>query len=236
MLILIIILLCLCSKSNSLNNNRWTSFASRKCFDLKGAKFESDKIISISAMKPLGLSLAENEENGSLGVYIEDIKEGSVKQTGLVKKGLYLLKINDEDVRYSTFDNIMDLLVDFPVERPLTLSFIDPKFVMKGPALVSVITPEKRRIEINALKGQNLRTILLSSGVEVYDAKGKFSNCGGGGNCGTCVVRVSANDFWEQRPKFESLRLKKHSEDARLSCNTIIEGDCTVTIRPEKIN
>ena len=61
-----------------------------------------------------------------------------------------------------------------------------------------------------------------------------IGNCGGGGTCGTCVVQVQDNEFWEQRPDFEAKKLKKYDEKCRLSCNTIIEGDCKVIIQPMK--
>lgn len=38
-----------------------------------------------------------------------------------------------------------------------------------------------------------------------------------------------------ERPQFEALRLKKYSGKARLACNTIVEGDCKVQLKPKKI-
>lgn len=48
------------------------------------------------------------------------------------------------------------------------------------------------------------------------------------------MVQVQDNEFWEQRPDFEAKKLKKYDEKCRLSCNTIIEGDCKVIIQPMK--
>ena len=36
------------------------------------------------------------------------------------------------------------------------------------------------------------------------------------------------NPDWERRPDFEDKKLKKYDQTARLSCNTVVEGDCTV--------
>jgi ferredoxin len=35
-----------------------------------------------------------------------------------------------------------------------------------------------------------MRKVLLDAKVDLYDMKGKATNCGGAGQCGTCVVRL----------------------------------------------
>lgn len=55
---------------------------------------------------------------------------------------------------------------------------------MKGPAMLTVTTIEGKTVQVPALKGQILRTVLQDSGIEVYKGKGKVGNCGGGGSCG----------------------------------------------------
>lgn len=133
------------------------------------------------------------------------------------------------------FDDIMDTIVGKPEGQPITMSFIDFKNVYKGPATaVSVRMPDGKSIKISCLKGQQLREVLQGSGIEVYSGKSKLTNCGGGGVCGTCAVGVIAED-WEERPQFEALRLKKFDANCRLSCNTMIEGDCEVIMSPQKI-
>jgi ferredoxin len=62
-----------------------------------------------------------------------------------------------------------------------------------------------------------------------------MTNCGGGGSCGTCVVNVSNNPDWEVRAEWEGKRLKKYGKESRLSCQTVIEGDCSIEIKPNKI-
>ena len=124
------------------------------------------------------------------------------------------------------------------------LIFVDPNSVFKGPAILNVKLPVSfdastgeeivKTTQIKCLKGQNLRSVLLDSKIDVYDMKSKLTNCGGGGQCATCVVRldIPEND-WSPVPKFETLRLKKYDSDCRLSCNVIIEGDCSVEVRPK---
>lgn len=202
---------------------------------LQAQKFDPDTFIKISAQKPLGLSLVEVEENKSRGVLVDEVKDGSVKTIGTVSKGLYLIEVNGKDVRYLDFDSIMDTIIDAPADKPVDMVFVSPNDVMKGPAQLSVLTMDGKPVKINALKGQILRNVLQDAGVEVYKGKAKITNCGGAGNCGTCVVSVQDNEFWEKRPSFEAQRLKKYDKTARLSCNTIIEGDCTVIVGPGKI-
>jgi len=205
-------------------------------FRLYAKKFDPSDIITISVMKPLGLSLEEFEENSNSGVYVAEVKDGSAKLTGKITRGLYLLTVNDKDVRYSDFDTVIDTILDAPEDQPVELSFIEPNKVAKGRASISVITSDGSVVSnIVALKGQMLRTVLLENNIKLYDGKATFTNCGGAGTCGTCAVDISNNEFWYERPQFEALRLKKYPPSARLACNTIIEGDCTVVIKPPKI-
>ena len=90
-------------------------------------------------------------------------------------------------------------------------------------------------MSIKCLKGQTLRTVLLQSNIDVYDLKGKVSNCGGGGLCATCVVRLQVpEDDWALKPDFEVKKLKNFDESCRLSCNVLVEGDAQVEVKPEK--
>lgn len=78
-----------------------------------------------------------------------------------------------------------------------------------------------------------MRKVLLDAGVDLYDMRGKATNCGGAGQCGTCVVRMKIpGEDWTPMPSFERKKLKKYEADCRLSCMVIIEGDCFVEVRP----
>jgi ferredoxin len=215
---------------NSQNSNLRLSTYHR----LQAKKFDPEDVITISAKKPLGLSLEEFEENSKSGVYIAELNEGSAKSSGKLRKGLYLLKVNERDVRYEDFDTVIDAIVSAADNEPLQLSFIEPSKVSKGPANLKVINGDNA-ILVKALKGQKMRTVLADCGIQIYDGNAVFTNCGGAGTCGTCAVEVRDNDYWYERPDFEAKRLKKYSSAARLACNTIIEGDCTIVIKPAKI-
>lgn len=143
------------------------------------------------------------------------------------------MQVNGVDVKRKGFDAVLDLLIKAPENKPLNLVFMSPSNIFKGEAIISVSSPSGNKV-IKSLKGLNLRRVLLDNKFPVYDMKGSMVNCGGSGSCGTCAVNVKDNKDWESRPDFESARLKKYDTSARLSCNTIIEGDCTVELQPPK--
>jgi len=201
--------------------------------NLHALKYDPDTFIYVSLLKPFGLTLEEIVPGEKFGVYVASCADGGrAKLSGKIYPGLMLLKVNTIDLRYQDFDSVMDVLIDLPTDQPAEMVFVDRKAVERGPAVLSVRQENGKDITINCLKGQILRDVLLSSGMDVYDMKGKLTNCGGGGSCGTCAVEVIAQD-WMPRADFEALRLKKYNENARLSCNTVIEGDATVILRPK---
>ena len=125
--------------------------------------------------------------------------------SGVLKKGLYLLSVNGKDVRYLDFDSVINSIVDAPADTPIELSFIEPNKVLKGPAVIKVQLSDDstaadapKKMAITALKGQNLRTVLLDNGLakSLYEGKSVFTNCGGAGTCGTCAVEVMDNEYW----------------------------------------
>ncbi|KAK4532948.1 hypothetical protein CCYA_CCYA14G3805 [Cyanidiococcus yangmingshanensis] len=125
-----------------------------------------------------------------------------------------------------------------PVGRPrpeLFLSWAPPGSVPK----VKITVFEKGKNEPRTLEapaGSNLRKVLLENKVDVYTLRGKLTNCGGGGQCGTCVVdilegQVNTNPRgWRETKIFEN---KKAPETWRLSCCTKIEGPITLRTKPE---
>lgn len=152
----------------------------------------------------------------------------------MVTKGLFLLEVNGNDVKYADFEAVFALLKSAPDDKPIDLTFIDLRAIQKGPAVLTLNIAEGKTMQIQTLKGAKLRDVILSANVELYPGSARLTNCGGGGSCGTCAVTVTDNADWEPRPVFEAQRLKKYDPTARLSCNTIIEGDCTVTLLPKK--
>jgi ferredoxin len=199
-------------------------------------KFDPEDFVRVSLMKPLGVQLEEVKEGGSLGVTIQAVNEGSAKTSGKVKKGLYLISANGIDLKFQNFDTILDTLGDSPEGQPIELVFIDPTDVYNGPATVTVKKTDGTSVEIRATKGANLRKVLLDQKIEVYSGNAKFTNCGGSASCGTCAVLVNDANDWDTRADLETKKLKKFPLTSRLSCNTFIEGDCTVVMGPSKLD
>lgn len=183
----------------------------------------------------MGMSLEEVEENKSKGVVVTSVSDGNAKATGRIVKGLFLVEANGIDVKYKTFDEIMDIFQATEEGKKVELVFVQPNDVFKGPAILNVKDSSGKNIQIKCLKGQNLRKVLLDSRIDVYGPRAGLTNCGGGGSCATCVVAVDNNADWDEKPEFERKKLKKYAENARLSCNTFIEGDCDIVIQPPKI-
>jgi ferredoxin len=186
-------------------------------------------------MKPLGVQLEEVKEGGSLGVTIQSVGEGSAKTSGKVKKGLYLISANGIDLKFQNFDTILDTLGGSPEGQPIELVFIDPTDVYNGQAILTVQKTDGTSVQIKTTKGANLRKTLLDNKIELYGGSAKFTNCGGNAQCGTCAVLVNDADDWDPRQDVENKKLKKFPSSSRLSCNTFVEGDCSVVMGPKAI-
>lgn len=200
-------------------------------------KYEPDKKVTVSVSRPLGVVFEEVEENSQRGVYVYEVSEGNIKATGTIHQGMMLLSVNDQDVRRCHFDQVMDLIKAVSEDTDLVLTFMDSNDIFRGKAILNVKLPDGGGVRtIECLKGQMLRDVLTQAQLDVYDLRGKMTNCGGGGVCGTCVVNVETaeDDDWEPRSTLEKARLKRYSENARLSCCMPVEGDATVSLRPPK--
>jgi ferredoxin len=58
-------------------------------------------------------------------------------------------------------------------------------------------------------------------------------NCGGYGQCGTCIVNVVEGiENLSPRTDFESRRLKKKPDSYRLACQTMVNGTVKIQTKP----
>ncbi|KAJ4768720.1 2Fe-2S ferredoxin-like superfamily protein [Rhynchospora pubera] len=75
-----------------------------------------------------------------------------------------------------------------------------------------------------AISGEKLlRNIMQDNKIELYAAYGKVMNCGGVGNCGTCIVEiVDGKELLNERTNAENRYFKKKPESWRLACQTIV--------------
>lgn len=82
----------------------------------------------------------------------------------------------------------------------------------------------------------DLRRNLKESGIDIYTFKGKLTNCGGNGSCGTCRVRLMAGfeNVNPRTPREDAvLRKQGAAGDIRLACRTMISGPVKVETKPQ---
>lgn len=87
--------------------------------------------------------------------------------------------------------------------------------------------------EVVAADGANLREKMLQNRIDLYTFKGKMMNCGGYGQCGTCVVEiVEGMENLSPRTEVENRKLKKKPQNYRLACQTLVNGPVIVATKP----
>ncbi len=95
------------------------------------------------------------------------------------------------------------------------------------------ITFVKENQEIIAADGANLREKAIQNRIDIYTFTGKMMNCGGYGQCGTCIVEiVEGIENLSPRTEFETRKLKKKPDSYRLACQTIVNGPISVKTKP----
>lgn len=88
--------------------------------------------------------------------------------------------------------------------------------------------------EVIAADGANLRYKAMENGIDLYTFVGKMTNCGGYGQCGTCVVEiVEGMGNLSPRTAVEERKLRKRPETCRLACQVIVNGPVTVRTKPK---
>ncbi|MEB3233288.1 MAG: 2Fe-2S iron-sulfur cluster-binding protein [Leptolyngbyaceae bacterium] len=84
-------------------------------------------------------------------------------------------------------------------------------------------------------QGANLRFKAMENGIDLYTFTGKMMNCGGYGQCGTCLVDIlEGENNLSPRTPVEEKRLKKRPSTYRLACQTQVNGPVTVCTKPQK--
>lgn len=88
--------------------------------------------------------------------------------------------------------------------------------------------------EVVAADGANLREKALENGVDLYTFRGKLTNCGGYGQCGTCIVEiVSGAANLSERTEVEERKLRKKPDNYRLACQVLVNGPVSVRTKPK---
>lgn len=79
----------------------------------------------------------------------------------------------------------------------------------------------------------NLRLKALENKIDLYKFTGKLMNCGGYGQCGTCIVEVvEGMENLSPRTDVENRKLKRKPDSYRLACQTLVNGDVSVRTKP----
>ncbi len=87
--------------------------------------------------------------------------------------------------------------------------------------------------EVIAADGANLRLKALENRIDLYTLKGKLMNCGGYGQCGTCIVEiVEGQENLSPRTDVENQKLKRKPPTYRLACQTLVNGPVSVKTKP----
>jgi ferredoxin len=99
---------------------------------------------------------------------------------------------------------------------------------------IKFVNSENQEIkEVVAAQGANLRLKALENQIDLYKFYGKMMNCGGYGQCATCIVEiVEGEENLSPRSSVEEKKLKKKPANYRLACQTLVNGPVTVKIKP----
>jgi ferredoxin len=115
-------------------------------------------------------------------------------------------------------------------QQPPSASSQTPKFV-SGTGINFVHEGK----EVVASSGANLRIKAIENGIDLYTLMGKMMNCGGYGQCGTCVVEVvEGMENLSERTEVEQRRFKSKPDTYRLACQTQVYGPVTIRTKPKK--
>lgn len=98
---------------------------------------------------------------------------------------------------------------------------------------MTVINFVKEGKEVVAADGANLRLKAMENGIDIYTLKGKLLNCGGYGQCGTCIVEVvDGMENLSPRTDAENRKLKRKPDTYRLACQTLVNGAVSIKTKP----
>ncbi|MEY3255455.1 MAG: hypothetical protein RLZZ29_586 [Cyanobacteriota bacterium] len=91
----------------------------------------------------------------------------------------------------------------------------------------------KENKEVIAANGANLRLKALENGIDIYKLWGKMTNCGGYGQCATCIVEVTEGmENLSSRTDVEKRKFKNSPDTYRLACQTLVNGPVSVITKP----
>lgn len=123
-----------------------------------------------------------------------------------------------------------------PVDTDPQSSNVEPEVVQESrkPAFQSAsINFVNEGKEVVASNGANLRIKAIENNIDLYTFMGKMMNCGGYGQCGTCIVEITEGmENLSPRTPVEDRKLKKKPENYRLACQCLVNGPVSVKTKP----
>jgi ferredoxin len=100
---------------------------------------------------------------------------------------------------------------------------------------MTVIKFVKENREVIVADGANLRFKALENQIDLYTLGGKMMNCGGYGQCGTCLVEVvDGMESLSPRTEVEDRKLRKKPDTYRLACQALVHGSVSVRTKPTR--
>jgi ferredoxin len=103
---------------------------------------------------------------------------------------------------------------------------------MGGMANIKFLKEDK---EVIAADGANLRFKALENNIDIYTLMGKMMNCGGYGQCGTCIVEVvEGMENLSPKTDVELRKLKRKPDSYRLACQALVNGPVSINTKPQR--
>ena len=89
--------------------------------------------------------------------------------------------------------------------------------------------------DVKCRTGENLREIALREGMQLYGFKGSIGNCGGYGQCATCLVSIESKNQGALSPvtETEKIKLRNRPSTWRLACQSIVKSSMAVLTKPQ---
>jgi ferredoxin len=109
---------------------------------------------------------------------------------------------------------------------------VEEKGTVKASPYIKFVKEDRGAV---AADGANLRLKALENGIDLYTLMGKMTNCGGYGQCGTCIVEVAEGmEYLSPRTDVENRKLRKKPDNYRLACQTLVHGPVSIVTKPGK--
>ena len=90
-------------------------------------------------------------------------------------------------------------------------------------------------VDVKCRRGENLRDIVIRERLQLYGLKGILGNCGGAGQCSTCLISVEGGSSKSFSPLtgVEVQKLQSRPDNWRLACQALINSSSIVLTKPQ---